>query len=38
VPDGVEAERFRVYRVTQRPGAATTRMPHPGEHDAASDP
>jgi len=36
VPDGVEAERFRVYRVTRRPGAATIRLP--GEHDAAADP
>jgi len=37
-PDGVEAERFRVYRVTRQPGAPTTRMPHAGEYDAASDP
>ncbi len=37
-PDGVEAERFRVYRVTQRPGAFFTRLPERGEHDAASDP
>ena len=37
-PDGVEAERFRVYRVTQRPGAILARLPHPGEHDAASNP
>jgi 4-amino-4-deoxy-L-arabinose transferase-like glycosyltransferase len=37
-PDGVEAERFRVYRVTQRPGASFASLPHPGEHDAASDP
>lgn len=37
-PDGVEAERFRVYRVTQRPGALFARLPHAGEQDAASDP
>lgn len=38
-PDGVEAERFRVYLVTQRPGASIARLPHQGEHDAAaSDP
>ena len=43
-PDGVEAERFRVYRVTPRPGAFFARLPKPrlptqGEHDAAaSDP
>jgi 4-amino-4-deoxy-L-arabinose transferase-like glycosyltransferase len=37
-PDGVEAERFRVYLVTQRPGAFFARLPHAGEHDAASDP
>ncbi len=36
--DGVEAERFRVYRVTPRPGASFARLPHPGGHDAASDP
>lgn len=37
-PDGVEAERFRVYLVTQRPGAPFARLPHAGEQDAASDP
>ncbi len=38
-PDGVEAERFRVYLVTQRPGAFFARLPEQGEHDAAaSDP
>lgn len=37
-PGGVEAERFRVYRVTQRPGALFARLPHAGEQDAASDP
>ncbi len=38
-PDGVEAERFRIYLVTQRPGAFFARLPHRGEHDAAaSDP
>ncbi len=35
-PDGVEAERFRVYRVTQRPGARFIRLPARGEHDAAA--
>jgi len=38
VPGGVEAERFRVYRVTRRPGASAACLPHAGEHDAASDP
>lgn len=28
--DGVEAERFRVYRVERRPGAPTVRLPRPG--------
>lgn len=37
--DGVEAERFRVYLVTQQPGASLARLPRQGEHDAAaSDP
>lgn len=37
-PSGVEAERFRVYRVILRPGAPAVRLPHAGEQDAASDP
>ncbi len=37
-PDGVEAERFRVYRVMPRPGATIIRLPHAGERSAASDP
>lgn len=37
-PDGVEAERFRVYLVAQRPGALFARLPHAGEQDAASNP
>jgi len=37
-PDGVEAERFRVYLVTPRPGGPLVRLPHPGGHDAATDP
>jgi len=36
--DGVEAERFRVYRATPRPGAPIIRLPHAGERSAASDP
>ncbi|MBC7800192.1 MAG: UDP-phosphomannose--protein mannosyltransferase, partial [Gemmatimonadaceae bacterium] len=35
-PDGVEAERFRVYRVTTRPGARLVRLP--GGRDAPADP
>ncbi len=38
VPDGVEAERFRVYRATPRPGAPIIRLPHAGDSSAASDP
>ncbi len=37
VPDGVEAERFRVYRVTRRPGADVALLPHTGDDDAAPD-
>ncbi len=36
--DGVEAERFRIYRVVRRPGADVALLPHAGDHDAASDP
>ena len=37
VPDGVEAERFRVYRVIRRPGAEAALLPHAGDDDAAPD-
>jgi 4-amino-4-deoxy-L-arabinose transferase-like glycosyltransferase len=37
VPGGVEAERFRVYRVVRRPGADAALLPHAGGHDAAPD-
>ena len=36
-PDGVEAERFRVYRVVRRPGAEAALLPHAGDDDAASN-
>ena len=35
--DGVEAERFRVYRVERRPSATLALLPH-GDIDAASNP
>ncbi len=37
VPGGVEAERFRVYRVVRRPGADAALLPHAGGDDAAPD-
>ena len=37
VPAGVEAERFRVYRVVRRPGAGAALLPHAGDDDAAPD-
>ena len=40
-PDGVEAERFRVYRVVLRPDAAAVRLPETrlaGARDAVADP
>ncbi len=36
-PDGVEAERFRVYRVMPRPGTDAVVLPHAGDQDAAPD-
>ena len=37
MPGGVEAERFRVYRVVRRPGADAALLPHAGDDDAAPD-